>query len=248
LQQPDGLLRVVEISKSFGGIRALSGVSLSVARGEFVGLIGPNGAGKTTVFNILCGIQKPDHGQIFFDGKDITGEKIHKISQMGLSRTYQLVRPFSTLTALENVMVSAVFGRRDKLQGAELKVESEKWLATVGLSGKENIPAKSLTIGQLRSLEIARGMVKSPKLLLFDEVLAGLNESEVIRKAELLREINSSGVTILMVEHNMKAIMSLCKRIYVLNEGKNLVDGGPQEVASNIRVTEAYLGSTEGGI
>lgn len=244
----DDLLQMVGVSKSFGGIHALSDFSLSVSHGEFVGLIGPNGAGKTTILNVLCGIYKPDQGQILFRGRNIVAKKIHEISKMGMSRTYQIVRPFSSLTVLENLMVSGIFGRRDGLQGVRLKEECEKWIAAVDLDGMEEEPAKSLTIGQLRSLEIARALVKAPKLLLLDEVLAGLNESEVLEKSDLLAKINSYDITILMVEHNMKAVMSLCKRIYVLNEGKNLVEGEPQQIAHDARVIEAYLGSAHGAV
>ncbi len=243
-------LELNSVSKSFGGLRALREVSLSLSRGEFVGLIGPNGAGKTTLFNVVSGTYKPDGGKIIFDGNDITGLRSHRIARLGIKRTFQLVRPFRNMTALENVMVSYVFSNPEsknpnQSQGeiGDVRTKCGKYMQIVGLTGRENTRAGRLTIGQLRGLEIARALAGAPKILLSDEVLAGLNETEVEEKLKLLEQLNHDGLTILMIEHNMRAIMRVCKKIYVLEEGGIIAQGEPKEVAKNPDVIRAYMGS-----
>ena len=235
------LLEVRGVSKRFGGLVAVSDVSFSIAEGEILGLIGPNGAGKTTLFNIVNGVYKADQGSITFAGKDITRYSPDKVVHLGLARTHQIVKPLNDLTVLENVTVGACFGREYLDMAAARKVASEV-LQQVGLGDRAGLVARSLTIAGKKRLEVARALAAKPKLLLLDEVLAGLNPTEVATMIELVRKIRESGISVLMIEHLMQAIMSLSDRIVVLNLGRKLAEGKPEDVVHNSDVVEAYLG------
>ena len=234
------ILEVRGVSKHFGGLVAVSDVSFSIDEGEIVGLIGPNGAGKTTLFNVVNGVYKADQGSITFAGKDITRCSPDQVVHLGLARTHQIVKPLNDLTVLDNVTVGACFGREYLDMGAARKVASEV-LQRVGLE-RTDMMARSLTIAGKKRLEIARALAAKPKLLLLDEVLAGLNPTEVAAMIELVRKIRDSGISVLMIEHLMQAIMSLSDRIVVLNLGRKLAEGKPDEVVHNSDVVEAYLG------
>ena len=235
------LLEVHGVSKRFGGLVAVSDVSFSITEGEILGLIGPNGAGKTTLFNVVNGVYKADQGTITFAGKDITHSSPDKIVHFGLARTHQIVKPLNDLTVLENVTVGACFGREYLDLAAARNVASEV-LQQVGLGDRAGMVARSLTIAGKKRLEVARALAAKPKLLLLDEVLAGLNPTEVATMIELVRKIRECGISVLMIEHLMQAIMSLSDRIVVLNLGRKLAEGKPDEVVHNSDVVEAYLG------
>jgi branched-chain amino acid transport system ATP-binding protein len=228
------------VSKRFGGLVAVSDVTFHIAEGEILGLIGPNGAGKTTLFNVVNGVYKADQGTITFAGKDITRCSPDQVVHLGLARTHQIVKPLNDLTVLDNVTVGACFGREYLDMAAARKVASEV-LRQVGLE-RTDMMARSLTIAGKKRLEIARALAAKPKLLLLDEVLAGLNPTEVATMIELVRKIRDSGISVLMIEHLMQAIMSLSDRIVVLNLGRKLAEGRPDEVVHNSAVVEAYLG------
>jgi len=235
------LLEVRGVSKRFGGLLAVSDVSFSLAEGEILGLIGPNGAGKTTLFNVVNTVYKADGGTIRFAGKDITGSSPDKVVHLGLARTHQIVKPLNDLTLLDNVTVGACFGREYLDLKAARKVALEV-LQLVGLGDRAEMIARSLTIAGKKRLEVARALAAKPKLLLLDEVLAGLNPTEVALMIDLVRKIRDGGVSVFMIEHLMQAIMSLSDRIVVLNLGRKLAEGRPDEVVHNPDVVEAYLG------
>ena len=235
------ILEVRGVSKRFGGLVAVSYVSFDIVEGEIVGLIGPNGAGKTTLFNVVNGVYKADQGTITFAGKDITHCSPDQVVHFGLARTHQIVKPLNGLTVLDNVTVGACFGREYLDMAAAQKVAAEV-LERVGLGDRKDMMARSLTIAGKKRLEIARALAAKPKLLLLDEVLAGLNPTEVVKMIELVRKIRDSGISVLMIEHLMQAIMSLSDRIVVLNLGRKLAEGRPDEVVHNSDVVEAYLG------
>ena len=234
------ILEVRDVSKSFGGLTAVSDVSFSIAEGEILGLIGPNGAGKTTLFNVVNGVYKADKGKIIFAGIDITGFSPDKVVHLGLARTHQIVKPLNDLTLLDNVTVGACFGR-EYLDVASARKVASQVLQQVGLERPEML-ARSLTIAAKKRLEVARALAAKPKLLLLDEVLAGLNPTEIARMIELVRKIRDSGISVLMIEHLMQAIMSLSDRIVVLNLGAKLAEGRPDEIVKDPNVVEAYLG------
>jgi len=235
------LLEVRGVSKRFGGLVAVSDVSFDLAEGEIVGLIGPNGAGKTTLFNVVNGVYKADQGSITFAGKDITRSSPDQIVHFGLARTHQIVKPLNDLTVLDNVTVGACFGSEYLDMTAARKVASEV-LQRVGLWDRASLVARSLTIAGKKRLEVARALAAKPKLLLLDEVLAGLNPTEVATMIDLVRKIRDGGTAVLMIEHLMQAIMSLSDRIVVLNLGRKLAEGKPDDVVHNTDVVEAYLG------
>ena len=235
------LLEVRAVSKRFGGLLAVSDVSFSLAEGEILGLIGPNGAGKTTLFNVVNGVYKADGGNIIFAGKDITGSSPDKVVHLGLARTHQIVKPLNDLTLLDNVTVGACFGR-EYLDLKAARAVALGVLQQVGLGDRANSMARSLTIAGKKRLEVARALAAKPKLLLLDEVLAGLNPTEIAQMIDLVRKIRDSGVSVFMIEHLMQAIMSLSDRIVVLNLGRKLAEGRPDEVVHNSDVVEAYLG------
>ncbi|MGO9211472.1 MAG: ABC transporter ATP-binding protein [Terriglobales bacterium] len=235
------LLEVSGVSKRFGGLLAVSDVSFSLAEGEILGLIGPNGAGKTTLFNVVNGVYKADGGTISFLGKDITGDSPDKVVHLGLARTHQIVKPLNDLTLLDNVTVGACFGR-EYLDLKAARAVALEVLQLVGLADRAEMIARSLTIAGKKRLEVARALAAKPKLLLLDEVLAGLNPTEVALMIDLVRKIRDGGVSVFMIEHLMQAIMSLSDRIVVLNLGRKLAEGRPDEVVHNPDVVEAYLG------
>ncbi len=235
------LLEVRGVSKRFGGLLAVSDVSFSLAEGEILGLIGPNGAGKTTLFNVVNGVYKADGGTISFLGKDITGDSPDKVVHLGLARTHQIVKPLNDLTLLDNVTVGACFGR-EYLDLKAARAVALEVLQLVGLADRAEMIARSLTIAGKKRLEVARALAAKPKLLLLDEVLAGLNPTEVALMIDLVRKIRDGGVSVFMIEHLMQAIMSLSDRIVVLNLGRKLAEGRPDEVVHNPDVVEAYLG------
>ena len=235
------LLELDNISKRFGGVQAVRDLSFTVGEGEILGLIGPNGAGKSTLFNLINGVFKPDTGSIRFSGTDITGRKPYKIARYGLARAHQIVQPLGALSVLDNCTVGACFGRED-LPLAQARETAYEVAQMVGLGDRLAVLASSLTTAGKKRLEMARALSARPRLLLLDEVLAGLNPAESEQMIATVRRIRDSGIAILMIEHIMRAIMSLSDRIVVLNLGSKLAEGTPQQIAENPDVITAYLG------
>lgn len=240
-----GIIEVKEVTKYFGGLRALHKISFTLEQGEILGLIGPNGAGKTTLFNIIAGALPPSSGSVRFDGEEITGQGPRQICHKGISRTYQLVRPFGSLTVYENTLVGLYFGKPKDRQASSIEKEAYELLQLTGLLQKANIPAKNLTLVGRKQLEIARALATHPKVLLLDESISGLNPTETETMMGLIRKIQSRGITVFMIEHIMKAVMGLSNRVLVLNFGELIAMGTPDQVSKNKDVIEAYLG-TEG--
>ena len=238
------ILRVENVSKRFGGVIALNRVSLEVNEGEFLGIIGPNGAGKTTLFNIITGFIKPDEGRMVYRGIDITGLPPHRIARMGIARTFQIMRPLENLSVLDNLIIYAL-PRCGSVGKAREK--AEETLKIVDLEDKKDLLARELNAAEKRRLELARAIVGEPKLLLLDEVLAGLSPSEIDRSIDLLGKIHRRGITIMMVEHVMRAVMRISERIVVINYGSIIAEGTPEEISRDPRVIEAYLGRSHMG-
>lgn len=234
------------LTKYFRGLTALLGVDFKVEKGSITGLIGPNGAGKTTLFNLISGTLPPSHGKTFFNGTDITHLNVDRISRLGISRTFQLVRPFLGLSVLKNVLVGVYFGRKESI--SKKKAEEEAWrlLEFMDLHSKTRYPADQLTTGEQKRLEIARALGTNPMVLLLDEVIAGLNPTETATIMEKIQIIRDKGVTVFMIEHVMKAVMGLSDKIIVLNHGEKIAEGTPQEISAHPRVIEAYLGKKRG--
>ena len=233
------MLEVENVTMRFGGLTAVDDASLSVPKGSITGLIGPNGAGKTTLFSIVSGFLKPTAGRVSFDGADVTFAPAHKLAERGLGRTFQIVKPFAGLTVGENIAVGA-FLRHHKRADAETVAETVA--ARVGLADRLDAPASSLTVAGRKRLELAKALATEPKLLLLDEVLAGLNPSEVRDIIPVIRGLRDDGITILMIEHVMQAVVSLCDTVFVLAQGAIIASGTPREVVADSRVVEAYLG------
>jgi len=237
------LLTARGLTRRFGGLVAVRDVDLDVREGEILGLIGPNGAGKSTLFKLIAGILRPSAGNVRFAGRSIAGGSTSAICRAGIASTHQIVRPFRDLSVLDNVLVGAFFGRRPRPPHERARRIAFETLEFCGLGPRAASPSRTLTLAGLKRLEIARALATEPKLLLLDEVLAGLNPTETDGTLELVRGINARGTTIVMVEHNLRAVRGLCSRLVVLVEGRNLVDGSPDEVLADPRVVEAYLGS-----
>lgn len=236
------LLEVETISKRFGGVQAINSVSFSVSPGEILGMIGPNGAGKTTMFNLITGAIPPDGGKISFQGRDISRFKPNQTCKTGISRTYQIARPFGKMNCSENVCV-ALMENRPGLKGAERRHEAEELLAMTGLAGKEELDAASLNLIDKKRLELARALGANPKLILLDEVLGGLNSMEMDTALKLIKSIRDRyKITVVWIEHIMGAIMSLCDRVLVLDQGSLISQGSPKEVCRDPLVIKAYLG------
>ena len=230
------------VTKHFGGLAAVSGVDFKVDEGEVVGLIGPNGAGKTTLFDLISGALVPKEGAIRFNGQDITGSKPNRICRMGLARTFQSVKVFPNMPVPANVMLGALFGTPNRVSSADAAGQTARLLEFVGLTAAGATPAKDLTLANQKRVEVARALATKPELLLLDELMAGLNHTEVAEALELVARIRDQGTTIFMIEHVMKAIMSACDRIMVLHHGEKIAEGTPQEIASSKTVIEVYLG------
>ena len=235
------LLEVSALSKHFGGLRAVADLTFTVADGEILALIGPNGAGKSTVFNLINGVYPPDSGRIIFAGADITGKPTYEVAHHGIARAHQIVQPLEGLSVLDNCLVGACYGRDNLSMAAGRKVVREV-AELVGLADRLGMPAGQLTTAGKKRLELARALCGRPRLLLLDEVLAGLNPTEIERMIEILRAIRARGISILIIEHVMRAIMSLSDRVVALNLGRNLAEGSPREIANHPAVIEAYLG------
>jgi branched-chain amino acid transport system ATP-binding protein len=230
------------VTKYFGGLAAVSNVDFYVDQGEVVGLIGPNGAGKTTLFNLISAAYVPKPGIIKYKGKKITGLRPYQICRMGIGRTFQTVKIFANLPVIENVHVGSLFGSGKRISAAEAAKEAEDLIDFVGLSKVSDVPARDLTLANQKKLEVARALATQPELLLLDELMAGLNHTEVAQAMELVKKIQSRGITIIMIEHVMRAIMNVCNRIIVLHHGKKIAEGTPQEIANSKTVIEIYLG------
>ncbi len=233
------LLTLEGVTKRFGGLTAVRGVSLEVRAGDLVGIIGPNGAGKTTLFNVIAGYYGPDEGRVTFDGRDVTALPAHAISRLGLTRTFQIVKPFGNLSVRDNVMIGALT-RRASVR--EARADAEHVIDICGLGPHASAHARALPLALRKRLEVARALATQPRLLLLDEVMAGLNPTELVAMIDLVRRLHAEGLTLVVIEHVMAAMMRLAQRIVMLHHGEKIAEGTPREIASDRRVIDAYLG------
>lgn len=236
------LLSVKNVSRFFGGLAALTDVSFDVQKGEILGLIGPNGAGKTTLFNVINGFYRPSAGEVFFTGKNISRFKPNKICMIGIARTFQVVKPLRRMTVLDNVIASSFLRAKTKAEAERAALEV---LEFTGLIEERNLLSKGLPLGKRKRLEIARALATVPEMLLLDESFAGLNPSELNESIEIIGKIKKRGVTMMVIEHHMRVIMSISDRIVVLNYGEKIAEGSPREIGNDPLVITAYLGETE---
>ena len=233
------MLRLEGVTKRFGGLTAVREVTLDVGAGDLLGIIGPNGAGKTTLFNVIAGYYRPEAGRVLFEDRDITGQPPHVICRSGLTRTFQIVKPFGNLSVLDNVMIGSLT-KVTSLRAA--RADAERVVETCGLAAYATARAKALPIGLRKRLEVARALATRPRLLLLDEVMAGLNPTELVAMVDLIRGLHADGLTLVVIEHIMAAMMRLAQRIAVLHHGELIAEGPPAQVASDRRVIDAYLG------
>lgn len=236
------LLEVKNVSMFFGGLAAISSVSFDVKKGEILGLIGPNGAGKTTMFNVVNGFYDPTKGEVFFKDKKISGLKPHQICQLGIARTFQVVKPLQRMSVHDNVIASAFLRVKNRAKAEEIALETIKF---TGLFDDRDVISKGLPLGKRKKLEIARALATQPEMLLLDESFAGLNPAELDESIEIIRKIKARGITIMIIEHHMKVIMAISDRIVVLNYGEKIAEGTPHEIGNNPLVVEAYLGEAQ---
>jgi branched-chain amino acid transport system ATP-binding protein len=236
------LLKVDGMCKSFGGLMAINDLGFEVNEGEIIGLIGPNGSGKTTTLNLITGFLKPDTGQINFRGEEIAGFPRYRVCEKGIARTFQLIKPFLNFTALQNVMVGRIYGHEPVKNLKDATKESKEILERVGLLDKAEVRAKNLRLMERKRMELARALAAKPTLLLLDELMAGLNHAEAEEAMDLIKQIRDSGITIIVVEHIVKAILGLSDRIIVLNMGEKIAEGAPLDVINDSQVIDVYLG------
>lgn len=251
------MLRTENVTQRFGGLTAVSQVSIDLYEGEIIGIIGPNGAGKTTFFNVLTGIYTPTEGKVYLDGEDITGKMPHEVAKLGMTRNFQNIRLFSNMTIIENIMTgmycrkkatlfdSILHTKRHRLEEKETEEEALKYLDIVGLADCRYDMATSLPYGQQRKLEIGRALASNPKVLLLDEPAAGMNDQETLELAEFIKKLRGLGYSIVLIEHDMRLVMNVCDRIYVLNYGELIAQGAPEEIKANPEVITAYLGEED---
>jgi branched-chain amino acid transport system ATP-binding protein len=233
------LLTLERVTKRFGGLTAVREVSLEVRAGDLLGIIGPNGAGKTTLFNVIAGYFRPEEGRIVFDGAEVTGRPAHEVSRRGLTRTFQIVKPFGNLSVRDNVMIGALTRRAST---REARADADRMIDLCGLGPHAAARARALPLALRKRLEVARALATQPRLLLLDEVMAGLNPTELAGIIDLVRRVHAEGVTLIVIEHIMAAMMRLAQRIVMLHHGEKIAEGTPREIAADRRVIEAYLG------